>query len=267
MERDFFCEGLVSPPCPEIGLVLVTGATGYVGGRLVPELLARGYQVRVLVRGGSAGETERWPGVEVVVGDAATQATLQAALRGVHTAFYLIHSLLIGAENFAAADADNARNFREVAEQNNVHRIIYLGGLGDIRTTLSPHLQSRMQVAEELQSSTKVSITVLHAAIIIGSGSASYEIIYHLVKRLSKRYHGRNRMRCIPAGPMPTRRPTSWRSNCMSSNNRRATPQSILLQPKSQLPPFFGQSAVSATRKGGSRATGCGVCGECLTVC
>jgi uncharacterized protein YbjT (DUF2867 family) len=167
-----------------MGTVLVTGATGYVGGRLVPELLARGYSVRVLVRAAAPGEEDRWPGAEVVVGDASNRAALNNALRGVHAAYYLIHSLLIGSRDFEAMESINARNFRQAAEENGVRRIIYLGGLGDVRTFLSPHLRSRMQVAGELQSSATVSTTVLRAAIIIGSGSASYEIVHHLVKRM-----------------------------------------------------------------------------------
>ncbi|MEI6148924.1 MAG: NAD(P)H-binding protein, partial [bacterium] len=184
MDLERFCDGLISKPQPSIGTVLVTGATGYVGGRLVPELLARGYHVRVLVRAAAPGEEARWPGAEVVVGDASDRAALNSALRGVHAAYYLIHSLLIGSRDFEAMESVNARNFRQAAEENGVQRIIYLGGLGDVRTFLSPHLRSRMRVAEELQSSVTVATTVLRAAIIIGSGSASYEIVHHLVKRM-----------------------------------------------------------------------------------
>lgn len=183
MDTDNFCSGLNTIPRPSLGTVLVTGATGYVGGRLVPELVARGYRVRVLVRAATSDEAERWPGVEVVVGDASDRAALNSALKRVHTAYYLIHSLLIGF-GFETIDAMNARNFRRAAEENGVNRIIYLGGLGDVRTVLSPHLRSRMQVAEELMSSRAVPTTVLRAAIIIGSGSASYEIIHQLVRRL-----------------------------------------------------------------------------------
>lgn len=182
--HEHYCDGLDSRPQPSIGTVLVTGATGYVGGLLVPELLARGYRVRILVRAADAGEEKRWPGIEVVVGDAADPAVWVRALQGVHTAYYMIHSLLVGPGAFETRDAVYARHCREAAEACGVKRIIYIGGLGDVRTHLSPHLRSRMQVAEELQSSTKVATTVLRAAIIIGSGSASYEIIHHLVNRL-----------------------------------------------------------------------------------
>ncbi len=167
-----------------MGLILVTGATGYVGGRLVPELLARGYRVRVLVRADAVGTAERWPAADVVVGDAADRTSLNHALHGVHTAYYLIHSLLLGSRGLETVEAANARNFREAAEANGVRRIIYLGGLGDVRTVLSSHLRSRMRVAEELQRSATVTVTALRAAIVIGSGSASYEIVHHLVRRL-----------------------------------------------------------------------------------
>jgi NAD(P)-dependent dehydrogenase (short-subunit alcohol dehydrogenase family) len=101
---DFFCHDLTSTPQPEIGKVLVTGATGYIGGRLVPELLARGYQVRVLVRSPSEEYQDRWPGAEIVVADALKQETLRRALDKIHTAYYLIHSLYLGPKEFTAAD-------------------------------------------------------------------------------------------------------------------------------------------------------------------
>ena len=182
MDSDHFCDALCSSPQPSLGTILVTGATGYVGGRLVPELMARGYRVRVLVRARTPGEEARWPGAEVVVGDATDPAALRNAMRDVYAVYYLIHSLLLGSRNMETVEVQYARNFRLAAEDTGVQRIIYLGGLGDVSTRLSPHLQSRMYVAKELQQSTKVAVTVLRAAIIIGSGSASYEIIHHLVK-------------------------------------------------------------------------------------
>jgi len=127
---------------------------------------------------------ERWPDAEVAVADASDAASLALALKGIHTAYYLIHSLLLGPKEFEASDLANAINFRRAAEENGVARIIYLGGLGDVRTFLSPHLRSRMRVAEELGSG-RVPATVLRAAIIIGSGSASYEILQHLVRKLA----------------------------------------------------------------------------------
>jgi uncharacterized protein YbjT (DUF2867 family) len=174
---------LPTTPAPWIGTVLVTGASGYIGGRLVPELLARGYKVRIMVRGQSPEFREMWPSVEVVDADARDTRDLRAALAGVHTAFYLIHSLLLGQREFEAADLRAAKNFRRTAEETGLRRIIYLGGLGDARAKLSSHLRSRIRVAEELARGT-VPVTILRAAIIIGSGGASYEIIKHLVKRL-----------------------------------------------------------------------------------
>ena len=181
--KDLLCRDLPTKPQPQLGKILLTGATGYIGGRLAPELLARGYQVRVMVRAASPEQRERWPDAEIVVADALDIDRLKRALEGIHTAYYLIHSLYLGPREFAAADLQAAVNFRNAAEENQVKRIIYLGGLGDIRSHLSDHLRSRMEVAEEL-SRGKVPVTFLRAAIIVGSGSASYEIIQHLIRRL-----------------------------------------------------------------------------------
>ncbi len=179
--NDLFCHDMPTKPCPEIGTVLVTGATGYIGGRLVPELLARRYKVRVMVREFSPEYADLWPSAEVVVADALDMSSLRLALDGVHTAYYLIHSMLLGKRQFEAADIQAAINFRRVAADKNLRNIIYLGGLGDIKTSLSAHLKSRTHVAARLKKGT-VPTTILRAAIIIGSGSASYEIIEHLVR-------------------------------------------------------------------------------------
>ena len=176
-----FCQDLPTKPLPEAGIILVTGATGYIGGRLVPELLERGYRVRVMVRGVAPEILERWPDVEVAVADALDIDSLMRAIEGVHTAYYLIHSLLLGQKKFESADIESAINFRQAAEKQGLKRIIYLGGLGDVQSELSTHLKSRITVAQTLMSG-KVPATFLRAAIIIGSGSASYEIIKHLVR-------------------------------------------------------------------------------------
>lgn len=161
--------------------MLVTGACGYIGGRLVPELLARGYRVRVMVRG--MVPKCSWPEAGMAVADALDYESLKEALRGVSVAYYLIHSMLLGTREFARADIQAAENFRRAAEEMKVDRIIYLGGLGDVRSKLSLHLWSRMEVARELARG-KTPVTILRAAVIIGSGSASYEIIKHIVLKL-----------------------------------------------------------------------------------
>jgi uncharacterized protein YbjT (DUF2867 family) len=178
---DYFCKDLPTHPLPETGKVLVTGGTGYIGGRLIPELLERGYDVRIMIRAPLPGYESRWPGVEVVVADALDPESLDIALKGIHTAYYLIHSLLLGQRKFEQVDIQAARNFRSAAENNKVHHIIYLGGLGNVKTELSPHLGSRNLVAFELSQGT-VPVTALRAGMIIGSGSASYEILVNLVK-------------------------------------------------------------------------------------
>jgi uncharacterized protein YbjT (DUF2867 family) len=179
--NDLFCNDLPTKPRPEIGTVLVTGATGYIGGRLVPELLARGYRVRVVMRESSPEYKNRWPGAEVVVADALKPGRVGAALEGIHTAYYLIHSMLLGEKQLEAADVQAAINFRKAAEEKQVQEIIYLGGLGDLQASLSGHLRTRTHVADELKRG-KVPTTILRAAIIIGSGSASYEIIENLIR-------------------------------------------------------------------------------------
>ncbi len=177
-----FCADLPTDFQPSIGRVLVTGASGYIGGRLVPELIARGYKVRIMVR--SSGYDTRWSGVEVAMADALDIGQLRTALKDVDTAYYLIHSLYLGPRKFEAADIEAARNFARVAADMGLKRIIYLGGLGDIRSSLSSHLRSRIEVAAELMRGS-VPVTILRAAVIVGSGSASYEIIQHLVRKLS----------------------------------------------------------------------------------
>ena len=178
-----FCHDLPTQPLPDAGLVLVTGASGYIGGRLVPELLARSYLVRAMVRAFSPTYSKHWPHAEIVTADALDPVSLNLALQGVDTAYYLIHSLLLGPSHFSVADIQAAINFREAAQKQRIRRIIYLGGLGDVRASRSPHLKSRMRVAQEL-SRGSTPVTILRAAMIIGSGSSSYEIIRHLVTRL-----------------------------------------------------------------------------------
>jgi uncharacterized protein YbjT (DUF2867 family) len=178
-----FCQDLPTVPKPELGKILVTGATGYIGGRLVPELLERGYQVRIMVRAQSSDHQDRWPNAEIVVADALDVAGLKKAFEGIYAAYYLVHSLLLGKKRFESADVEGAINFRTAAEEMGVRRIIYLGGLGDLGSALSPHLRSRIEVGSELGKG-KVPATILRAAIILGSGSASYEILINIAKKI-----------------------------------------------------------------------------------
>lgn len=179
--EDYFCNDLPTSPKPELGKILVTGGTGYIGGRLVPELINRGYTLRVMVRGDADLYHERWPEAEVVSADALNYGQLLTALEGIDVAFYLIHSLALGPKHFDSADVKAASNFSRAAKARKLKRIIYLGGLGEINEELSMHLKSRLTVADVLKKGT-VPTTFLRAAIIIGSGSASYEIIEHLVR-------------------------------------------------------------------------------------
>jgi uncharacterized protein YbjT (DUF2867 family) len=163
-------------------LILLTGATGYVGGRLLKALEQAGHRVRCLARrpeflhGRVAGTTE------IVAGDVLDRQTLPAAMAGVRVAYYLIHAMdSPGA--FAEEDRRAARHFGEVAKEAGVQRIIYLGGLGDRHGALSPHLQSRQEVGRILRSSG-VQMIEFRASIIIGSGSLSFEMIRALVERL-----------------------------------------------------------------------------------
>ena len=162
--------------------VLVTGATGYIGGRLVPRLLAKGHRVRCVARNPSRLAGHPWPGVEIVQGDLKDpDATLQA-LQGIDVAYYLVHSMAEG-QAFRARDRLTALTFGHAAAQAGVRRIIYLGGLGDPDTVRSMHLVSRQEVGRCL-SYGGVPTIEFRAAVIVGSGSASFEIIRHLVERL-----------------------------------------------------------------------------------
>ena len=182
-DEGLFCHDLPSKPLPHAGTILVTGASGHVGSRLIPELLARGYKVRIMVRGRKIAYKSRWTGAEIVVADALNEKQLKTALDGIDTVYYLIHSMHLGSKGFEAADIKASANFRKVAGEKHVKRIIYLGGLGDIRSSLSSHLGNRIEVARELKKGN-TPVTVLRAAVIVGKGSASYEIMQYLVKRL-----------------------------------------------------------------------------------
>ena len=164
-------------------LVLVTGATGYIGGRLVPHLLDAGYRVRVLVRDPARLQGRSWlRRVEVVAADILDVATDQTALAGVGVAYYLVHAMA-GGVGFAERDARAARIFGDAARARGVRRIVYLGGLGDPSADLSLHLRSRQETGDALRASG-VQVVELRAAVVVGAGSASFEMIRYLVERL-----------------------------------------------------------------------------------
>jgi uncharacterized protein YbjT (DUF2867 family) len=163
--------------------ILVTGATGYVGGRLVPRLLEAGYRVRCLVRDARRLQGRPWSEqVEVVEGDATQPETLPPVMEGVWAAYYFIHSLSDTA-HYQQRDIAVASSFSQAAKAAGVERIIYLGGLGDPAARLSVHLRSRQETGAALGESG-VSVTEFRAAIIVGSGSLSFEMIRHLTERL-----------------------------------------------------------------------------------
>jgi uncharacterized protein YbjT (DUF2867 family) len=163
--------------------VLVTGATGYIGGRLVPRLLEAGFRVRCLARDPSRLGGRPWLGeVEVVAGDCLQPDTLAGAMRGVDVAYYLVHSMAAG-HHFEQRDVEAARHFADAAKAGRVQRMIYLGGLGDSDSALSRHLRSRQETGATLQASG-VPVTEFRAAVIVGSGSLSFEIIRYLTERL-----------------------------------------------------------------------------------
>jgi len=166
-------------------LVLVTGVTGYIGGRLAPELLAAGFRVRVMARRPRHLVNREWyDKVEIVEGDAADRDSLTGCLRGVDVAYFLIHSLGTGAR-FESRDRTNALNFAAASRTCGVSRIVYLGGLYPEAEKLSPHLESRKEVGEIFLASG-VPTTVLRAAVILGSGSASFEMLRYLTERLGR---------------------------------------------------------------------------------
>ncbi|MFT5387764.1 MAG: hypothetical protein ACI9E5_000899, partial [Candidatus Omnitrophota bacterium] len=166
--------------------ILVLGATGYVGGRLVPRLLKEGYHVRATGRSKDKLRSRFWasaPNVELAEVDVHDPDSLRIACKGIDIIYYLVHSMNPQSSDFESADRTAANTMVRVAEQCQVQRIIYLGGLGEDSKDLSKHLKSRHEV-EEILKSGLVPVTVLRAAMIIGSGSASFEILRYLVDRL-----------------------------------------------------------------------------------
>lgn len=163
-------------------LILLTGASGYIGGSLLRRLEAESKRVRCLVRNAQSLRLPVSNRTEVVQGDVMDPSSLDRALEGVHTAYYLIHSMGESGD-FAAKDAVGARNFAEAAARKGVRRIIYLGGLGRESSDLSKHLRSRQEVGAIL-SASGVPTVELRASVVIGAGSLSFELIRDLVEVL-----------------------------------------------------------------------------------
>jgi len=168
---------------PAAPLILVSGATGYIGGRLVPRLLELGYRVRCLVRDPLRLQGRPWyAAVEIVAGDVLKPESLAIAMDGVVAAYYLVHSMA-GGKDFHARDMDAATHFGHAAHIAGVDRVIYLGGLAEASPDLSEHLRSRQQTGDALRA-TGVTVTEFRAGVIVGSGSLSFEMIRYLTERL-----------------------------------------------------------------------------------
>jgi len=166
--------------------VFLTGATGYIGGRLAPRLLDAGHSLRCLTRDPRKLEDRPWradPRVTIVQGDMSDEGELAEQMRGCDAAYYLVHSMIASGGAYAERDRRLARTFAAAAGRAGVKRIVYLGGLGEMGDGLSEHLRSRREVEKVLEEGT-VPVTSLRAAMIIGSGSASFEILRYLVEHL-----------------------------------------------------------------------------------
>lgn len=164
-------------------IVLLTGGSGYVGGRLIPLLERQGVKLRCLARSPEKLRSRCQPATEIVPGDVLDPATLEKAMQGVHTAYYLVH-LMSGSKDFEAEDRLAAANFATAAKKAGVQRIIYLGGLGDDEGPgLSPHLRSRHEVGKLLRASGVETIE-FRASLVIGAGSLSFDLVCALTDRL-----------------------------------------------------------------------------------
>src|SRR3954466_9051349 len=164
-------------------LILLTGGSGYVGGRLIPLLERQGVRLRCLARSPEKMRPRVQPGTEVVQGDVLDPASLDRALRGVQTAYYLVH-LMSGSRDFEREDRQAATNFAGAAREAGVRRIVYLGGLGDDADPgLSPHLRSRHEVGDILRGSG-VETVEFRASMVIGAGSLSFRLMKSLTDRL-----------------------------------------------------------------------------------
>ena len=162
--------------------IFLTGATGYVGGRLLGALAGEDHYIRCLTRDPTSFAPRVGPRIEVVAGDLTDPTTLESALNGIDVAYYLVHAMG-DARGFEESERTAAQNFARAARDAGIKRIIYLGGLGDDRLRLSPHLRSRQEVGRILRESGVPTIE-LRASIVIGSGSLSFELIRALSEHL-----------------------------------------------------------------------------------
>ena len=182
--------------------ILITGATGYVGGELLKAVLAAGYTVRCLARRPEVLRAKALSGVEVVAGDVLDAASVRSAMAGIDIAYYLVHSMG-SAGSFEEQDRTAAKNFAAAFREAGVRRIIYLGGLGHGAETLSAHLRSRQEVGDVLRSSG-APVVEFRASVVIGSGSLSFEMIRALVERRDARSSERK-----PGNAAAQRRPSA----------------------------------------------------------
>jgi uncharacterized protein YbjT (DUF2867 family) len=162
-------------------MILVTGATGYIAGRLIPQLLERGYKVRVLARTPHRLSVRSWSSrVEIVSGDVLDSASLASAMQGIHTAYYLVHNMTSG-HGYTKIEIQAAQNFARAAEAAGVKHILYLGGLADPEQHIAPHMRSRIETGVALREGS-VPVTEFRAGVIAGSGSISFEMIRFLTE-------------------------------------------------------------------------------------
>jgi len=164
-------------------IILVTGATGYIASLLIPQLLEHGYHIRAMARQTERLRKRKWCSqVEMIHGDVMEPKTLVAALKGIHTAYYLIHNMSRG-HGYTEAEIQGAHNFAQAAEIAGVDHIIYLGGLADPEQHIAPHMRSRIETGVTLRKG-KVPVTEFRAGVIAGSGSISFEMIRFMTELL-----------------------------------------------------------------------------------
>jgi len=163
--------------------ILILGATGYIGRKLLPRLLNKGHSVRVLVRNPDKLPQEISNKVDITTGDVLKPDSLEGTFDGIDIAYYLVHSMGAGESKFESLDEKAAKNVSQAASKAGTGRMIYLGGLGDSDDDLSPHLESRQKVGHILREGS-VPVTEFRAAVIVGQGSFSFEMVHHLVNRL-----------------------------------------------------------------------------------